>query len=447
VRALGAGVEIMPMVHAGAVRRITSVLASGAVPRYLAPLSARVRSRATEEGFEVVQICGSRLAAAARDVPGAGLLLLPRADPDRGRARAAFLRLERARAASAPTIPTARLGGDAETTAATTIEPPYAESLPMWWHTFARPASHAVEQPALSVPATIVLCTRDRPDLLKRSVASIRDALAASPRSELIVVEQSHIAAAAAIARDIGVRADVISDAGSGVSRARNIGAARAQTDILLFTDDDCEVPHDWIEQHVAALADPDVAASFGPVTGLSRDDDTYDPAALPARHRHGSPPWIIGHSANMAVRREAFRAVGGFDERIGPGIPGATAGEDADLIVRLLRLGRTVVGGSGRPVRHIGWRSEEDDARNLIAYERGAGVWIGKGLRERPLSAGRFAAARLSALRARAKTQQRNPTAATLARAFAAGLGVGIGLGPWRGPNTLPGPRGPEQL
>jgi len=48
-------------------------------------------------------------------------------------------------------------------------------------------------------------------------------------------------------------------------------------------------------------------------------------------------------------------------------------------------RLGRTThaVGdaraGVGDPVRHVDWRANDDDARALIAYEVGAGAWIGK--------------------------------------------------------------------
>jgi hypothetical protein len=80
-----------------------------------------------------------------------------------------------------------------------------------------------------------------------------------------------------------------------------------------------------------------------------------------------------------MAMRRDAFFAIGGFDERFGPGAPHSVICEDADLIVRLLHADGVAVSGTGQPVRHLEWRSRDEDYRNLRAYERGAGAWIGK--------------------------------------------------------------------
>jgi glycosyltransferase involved in cell wall biosynthesis len=251
----------------------------------------------------------------------------------------------------------------------------------------------------------------------------------------VLVVEQGD-PSASAVCASIGLDATVVSDSGVGASRARNIGSRRASGGVVLFTDDDCEVPVDWIPNHVAALQEPGVIASFGPVVGIRYVEDS-DPTAMPARHRRGSVPWIIGHASNMAVRRSAFDAVGGFDERIGPGIRGAVAGEDADLIARLLRTGSVLTSGTGQPVRHIAWRSSNERRNNVIAYEHGAGVWIGKALREEPRAA-------MSFFRARVKLQKDTveyaknlddasiPRAA-FSRAFARGILAGIRMRPWR--------------
>lgn len=75
---------------------------------------------------------------------------------------------------------------------------------------------------------------------------------------------------------------------------------------------------------------------------------------------------------------------------------------EDADLIVRLLNAGGTVASGVGAPVEHLDWRSEAADYRNLRAYERGAGAWIGKLLREQPRAALPYLGPRLYPLDAR---------------------------------------------
>ncbi len=254
-------------------------------------------------------------------------------------------------------------------------------ALERWWATVRlpqrdeAPTSH---EPQAAPSATVVVCTKDRPQLLTQSLPSIRDAAARVPGTEVIVVEQGE-PSAKSICDEIGLDAMVITSREVGVSKARNEGIAAARGEVVLFTDDDCEVPEDWVVRHAEALRAPEIVASFGAVAGL-RYDEEYDPAALPARHNSGSPPWMIGHSSNLAARRSVLQRTGGFDERIGPGSRRIPAGEDADLIVRLLRIG-DVVAGTGSTVTHIPWRAEDDRHANLLSYEHGAGAWIGKAL------------------------------------------------------------------
>jgi glycosyltransferase involved in cell wall biosynthesis/GT2 family glycosyltransferase len=300
------------------------------------------------------------------------------------------------------------------------------------WASIARPQARQ-DQPArsdaLPLTATVVLCTRERPDLLRRSLASIHAALSGA-RADVVIVEQG-TPHAKEICADLGLEAAVIADDGTGVSRARNTGVRAASGDVVLFTDDDCEVPQTWVEHHLEALSGSDAVASFGPVAGL-RYDEQYDPAALPARHGTRSHPWMIGHASNMAVRVSAYRAAGGFDERIGPGRSAAPAGEDADLIYRLLSTG-PIVSGTGEQVRHIDWRGNEDLRSNFLAYEHGAGVWIGKALRAQPRAATKQLVARVWMQRlAPAEPEEGKPVKRSeLRRAFARGLLAGIRLKP----------------
>jgi len=314
--------------------------------------------------------------------------------------------------------------------------------LEAWWEaTIAtaadRPAASAATDTtsALTPTASVVICTRNRPDLLRTCLESIRGAAEDVPGTQVIVVEQGE-PSAAGVCASAGVDATVVTDAGVGASRARNIGIRSATGDVVLFTDDDCEVPSDWIRRHLEVLQVPDVVGSFGPVTGI-RYIEENDPVAMPARHRRGSVPWHIGHASNMAVRRSALEAVGGFDERMGPGTARAVAGEDSDLIARLLRTRSLLVSGTGLPVRHIAWRSSGQRRENLIAYEHGAGAWIGKALRTEPASA-------ISYLRDRIQLQKDtveyakgsengSVSRSAFVRAFARGLVAGIRMKPWR--------------
>jgi glycosyltransferase involved in cell wall biosynthesis len=250
----------------------------------------------------------------------------------------------------------------------------------------------------------------------------------------LVIVQQGD-ADVSEVCRRAGVVARVVRDRGVGASRARNLGWREARGPVVAFTDDDCVVPERWLIDHRAALAEDGVAVSCGPVTGLSRHGgsatEMHDPAALAARHQFGAPPWAVGHSANLAVRRDALAMVGGFDERMGPGARRIRAGEDADLLVRLLRLGDARA-GVGDAVEHLVWRGGDDDARNLVEYEVGAGAWIGKLVVTNPRVGVALLRARFRLLRT--SSPWREPRRAVIHRAAVLrGVAAGVVLGQQR--------------
>jgi glycosyltransferase involved in cell wall biosynthesis len=289
----------------------------------------------------------------------------------------------------------------------------------------------------MSPKATVAVCTKGRPDLLAQSLPLLRRAAEAAGDTEVLVVEQGG-QYAAALADQHGAR--YVPDTGTGVSRARNVAAARAAGSVVLFTDDDCLVAESWVRDHLSALEDATLSASFGVVEGLARTTggDTTSPRR---RHELGAVPWDVGHSSNVAVRREALVDVGGFDERIGPGSGGVPAGEDADLIVRLLAGGHVVVSGTGVPVRHAEWRTADEDTDVLAGYERGAGVWIGASLRARRPYAARHLAKRLRLLGWRMGVHLRDRDvrgAARFVRELSVGLARGVRLEPWPGSQFL---------
>ena len=279
---------------------------------------------------------------------------------------------------------------------------------------------------------TVAICTRGRPDLLRTSLEAVAAAAAVAGDTELLVVEQGG-AGSAAVAERFGARH--LCDVGVGVSRARNLAVANAAGDVVLFTDDDCVVPDTWIRDHRKLLDDdPQLAGSFGAVEGLPRDPDP-DAAALVRVHGVGAPSWDVGHGSNAAVRRDPLLAVGGFDERIGPGSTGVPAGEDADLIARLIAGGWRLASGTGQPVRHVEWRTEEEQGSVVKVYEAGAGVCIGAALRARRPYARRHLKQRLIMLdhRCRARIRAgRAADAAALSLAFGQGLVRGLLLPPW---------------
>ncbi len=121
-----------------------------------------------------------------------------------------------------------------------------------------------------------------------------------------------------------------------GPSSARNTGARLASGEILVYTDADC-VPHaDWLKRLAGGFEEGIVAvggtyAIANPSSRLAR----VVQAEIAARHRQfGSEVDFLG-SFNVAYRREAFEAAGGFDESYRQ-----ASGEDNDLAYRLADFG-----------------------------------------------------------------------------------------------------------
>ncbi len=179
------------------------------------------------------------------------------------------------------------------------------------------------------------------------------------PLDEIIVVDDGSRDATAQIARDAGASVIVLPVSG-GAAAARNVGAAAASGDILLFTDADCAPLPGWAEALLAAFDDPAVAGAKG--TYRSRQtsltarfvqleyEDRYDRTA-----RFESIDFIDTYSA--AYRRDVFEALGGFD-------PSIIMVEDQEFSFRVAARGHRMVFVPEAAVYHY-------HASDPIAYAR----------------------------------------------------------------------------
>lgn len=129
----------------------------------------------------------------------------------------------------------------------------------------------------------------------------------------------------------------------AGASGTRNAGVAIVSSPLAVFLDDDVRAQPGWLRELVAPLSDPDVVGTggrtlpawlgrrprwfpdeFGWVVGASY-------AGLPTRLAPIRNVW----SENMAVRRGAFDAVGGFRPGFGK-LGRISRPEDTDLCIRI---------------------------------------------------------------------------------------------------------------
>jgi GT2 family glycosyltransferase len=177
-----------------------------------------------------------------------------------------------------------------------------------------------------------------------------------------------------------------------------NLAIAAVDAELVAITDDDCEVPRDWLVRFARAFAlDPRVAIVFGNVRAAAHDArDGFVPAYARTEPFIAKKPldkWQIeGLGACMAIRRAAWEALGGFDEMLGPGAPYPAAGE-GDLVLRALRAGWWVYETPDIEVLHHGFRSRRE-GRDLVAgYARGTGAMMAKHIRCRSPGARRLLA------------------------------------------------------
>lgn len=243
------------------------------------------------------------------------------------------------------------------------------------------------EQPGTDprrTPVTVVIATRDRPQLAEAALAAANTAL--RPGDSVILVDSASAdpGALARVARERGavlVRCDQ-----PGTSRARNRGWRAASTEIIAFTDDDCLPDRRWLD---AAVETFDREPGVGFVTGQVVPERPATPRAWlhlsvtsrtePAIFDFHDAIGDLGHGANMAWRRSSLEQIGGFDEALGPGTP-LRAAEDVDAFWRLLIEGGAGAFNPESIVAHRQWRGRMTQLRVYLGYGVGAGALAVKG-------------------------------------------------------------------
>ncbi len=159
------------------------------------------------------------------------------------------------------------------------------------------------------------------------------------PNYEVIVVNDGSKDNTAAIAMEYGFR--VITTENRGLSNARNTGMEEAKGEIVAYIDDDARPDPHWLTYLAATFLNTDHVGVGGPNLPPPGDGSVADCVA----NSPGGPIHVLltdveaEHipGCNMAFRKEALRAVGGFDGQF------RIAGDDVDLCWRLQQKGWTL--------------------------------------------------------------------------------------------------------
>jgi glycosyltransferase involved in cell wall biosynthesis len=156
---------------------------------------------------------------------------------------------------------------------------------------------------------------------------------------------------------------------------ARNVGAARGEADWLLFLDADVRPHPDLLDLYFEC----EPAGRTGVLAGGIADEPCGPDAPATARFAAlaGSMSqantlggeWAYVQTANCAIRREAFEAVGGFCDEI-------RSGGDADICFRLRAAGWAIEPREGASVVHASRRELVRLVRQRARMGAGA-AWV----------------------------------------------------------------------
>lgn len=221
----------------------------------------------------------------------------------------------------------------------------------------------------------VVVCTYsvERASDLERAVDSVL-AQTFPAREVLVVVDHNAELAALVRARWRPPAVRVVPNLSRrGLAGARNSGIAMATSDVVAFIDDDAQAEPQWLARLMGPFADPRVVACGGAVS------PTWEERPPPWWPREFD--WVVGCSyvglpsasgpvrnvigANMAARRDAAVAAGGFALGIGRVGSHPAGCEETELCIRLLRNrpdARIVYEPAARvrhrvPAQRLSWR------------------------------------------------------------------------------------------
>lgn len=227
----------------------------------------------------------------------------------------------------------------------------------------------------MSVTFTVVVPTFNRPMRLGRCLEALAALRAPAGGFEAVVVDDGGQVPLAPIVEAVKARLDVrlLVVAHGGPAAARNAGAATARGRWLAFTDDDCRPEPGWlVALEAALLRQPEAVLGGSTFNGLPENAYSAASQALVDylygyQAAHPDRPRFFA-SNNIAVSRDAFGRIGGFDTTFRH-----AAGEDREFCHRSHHAGHPLLYVPEAVVRHEHAMGGVSFLKQHFAYGRGA--------------------------------------------------------------------------
>ena len=258
--------------------------------------------------------------------------------------------------------------------------------------------------PPLSQPISIAVCTRDRPNHLKRCLDGFM-ALANDHQEFLVIDNAPSTNDSQKIAAEYGDRVRYILEPRPGLNIARNRAIQESRHDIILFNDDDAVPDPNWHRALTKNFSDPKIMSVSGltlPVELLSWEQEYFERLSpfqkgftrrrFTGNRNSAGQAGQVGAGANMAFRKEVFDRVGLFDEALDAGTL-TKSGGDAEMFGRILFNGFDIIYDPSA----VSWHTHRSGNQELhkTMYGYGVGIfamWTRMLLRERNWQVLRYA-------------------------------------------------------
>ncbi|MEG4171058.1 MULTISPECIES: glycosyltransferase [unclassified Microcoleus] len=231
--------------------------------------------------------------------------------------------------------------------------------------------------------ATVAVCTRDRPEDLRRCLEALMQ-LPDDGQEYLVIDNCPATDASSELVKNYPkvryVREDL-----AGESAARNRALREAKHEFVAFTDDDAAPDPNWLRSLLWNFSDPRVMCVTGLVMPLELETEAQEWFERYSPHGRGFErrvfdgaycnPLIIypvGVSASMALRKSLIDFMGLFDEALGAGTP-TVGGSDSEQFARILRAGYRIV----YEPRALSWHRHRRTWEELRKTLQGYGIAV----------------------------------------------------------------------
>lgn len=230
---------------------------------------------------------------------------------------------------------------------------------------------------------SILISTKNRPDKLERCLQSI---VASSFQNfEIILIDQSNnkdTKTKVAHLQSKKIRYFKMNKIGK--AKALNFAIKKSRNELLAFTDDDCIVTKNWLQEiHNSYRAHTHIAGVFGNTYAYKTTNTGKKICAATFKSDKKSffsNPSIIhyqvlGQGNNMSLKKSVIVSVGMVKEWLGVGSL-AKAGEESELIFRILKNKKILMTNPNMVVYHNRWLTyynyqllENSYTRGLFAF------------------------------------------------------------------------------